>query len=129
MHNVSETFPTVFVRHFFACRVNITMLILMNFVLISHTFELLQGNGYINVSDLRDILRALDDNITEDELDEMIAEIDTDGSGTVDFDGNFLCNLTILQYNAMHLLFFRVHGNDERRRLKKILFVMIFTIS
>ena len=45
-----------------------------------------QGNGYINVSDLRDILRALDDNITEDELDEMIAEIDTDGSGTVDFD-------------------------------------------
>lgn len=47
-----------------------------------------QGNGYINVSDLRGILRALDDNITEDELDEMIAEIDTDGSGTVDFDGN-----------------------------------------
>jgi len=28
----------------------------------------------------------LDDKITEDELDEMIAEIDTDGSGTVDFD-------------------------------------------
>lgn len=46
-----------------------------------------QGNGYINVSDLREILRALDDNITEEELDEMIAEIDTDGSGTVDFDG------------------------------------------
>jgi len=45
-----------------------------------------EGNGYINVSDLRGILRALDDNITEDELDEMIAEIDTDGSGTVDFD-------------------------------------------
>ncbi|KRZ75908.1 Troponin C, isoform 2 [Trichinella papuae] len=45
-----------------------------------------EGNGYINVSDLRDILRALDENITEDELDEMIAEIDTDGSGTVDFD-------------------------------------------
>jgi len=45
-----------------------------------------QGNGYINVSDLRDILRALDDKITEEELDEMIAEIDTDGSGTVDFD-------------------------------------------
>jgi len=45
-----------------------------------------EGNGYINVSDLRDILRALDDNLAEDELDEMIAEIDTDGSGTVDFD-------------------------------------------
>ncbi|KAH8042111.1 hypothetical protein HPB51_021195 [Rhipicephalus microplus] len=46
-----------------------------------------EGNGYINVSDLREILRALDDALTEDELDEMIAEIDTDGSGTVDFDG------------------------------------------
>ncbi|XP_013779831.1 troponin C [Limulus polyphemus] len=45
-----------------------------------------QGQGFINVSDLRDILRALDDKLTEDELDEMIAEIDTDGSGTVDFD-------------------------------------------
>lgn len=46
-----------------------------------------QGNGYINVSDLRDILRALDDNVSEDELDEMIQEIDQDGSQTVDFDG------------------------------------------
>jgi len=45
-----------------------------------------EGNGYINVSALREILRALDDKLTEDELDEMIAEIDTDGSGTVDFD-------------------------------------------
>lgn len=52
--------------------------------------SIFQGNGYINVSDLREILRELDDKITEDELDEMIAEIDTDGSGTVDFDGDLL---------------------------------------
>ncbi|KAI7697691.1 Troponin C [Sarcoptes scabiei] len=45
-----------------------------------------EGNGYIPTSALREILRALDDKLTEDELDEMIAEIDTDGSGTVDFD-------------------------------------------
>jgi len=45
-----------------------------------------EGNGYIKTSQLRDIMRALDDKLTEDELDEMIAEIDTDGSGTVDFD-------------------------------------------
>ncbi|RWS09418.1 troponin C-like protein, partial [Leptotrombidium deliense] len=45
-----------------------------------------EGNGYIKTSDLREIMRALDDKLTEDELDEMIAEIDTDGSGTVDFD-------------------------------------------
>lgn len=48
-----------------------------------------EGNGYIKTSDLREILRALDDKLTEDELDEMIAEIDTDGSGTVDFDGEW----------------------------------------
>jgi Ca2+-binding EF-hand superfamily protein len=45
-----------------------------------------EGNGYIKTSCLRDILRALDDKLTEAELDEMITEIDTDGSGTVDFD-------------------------------------------
>jgi len=44
------------------------------------------GHGFIPTSSLREILRALDDKLTEDELDEMIAEIDTDGSGTVDFD-------------------------------------------
>jgi len=45
-----------------------------------------EGNGYIKTADLREIMRALDDKLTEDELDEMITEIDTDGSGTVDFD-------------------------------------------
>lgn len=45
-----------------------------------------ESNGYIQTSALREILRALDDKLTNDELDEMIAEIDTDGSGTVDFD-------------------------------------------
>jgi len=45
-----------------------------------------EGQGYISTMVLRDILRAIDDAITEDELDEMIAEIDQDGSGTVDFD-------------------------------------------
>lgn len=45
------------------------------------------GNGYITTSTLKEILKELDDKITSDELDMMIAEIDADGSGTVDFDG------------------------------------------
>ncbi|KAG8224137.1 hypothetical protein J437_LFUL005471 [Ladona fulva] len=45
-----------------------------------------EGNGYITTSVLREILRELDDKITEEELDMMIEEIDSDGSGTVDFD-------------------------------------------
>lgn len=68
----------------------------------------LAGNGYIPTSSLREILAALDDQLTSDQLNgklkhlpnfhflsifhstyfvEMIAEIDTDSSGTVDFDG------------------------------------------
>lgn len=46
-----------------------------------------EGNGYIPTSSLREILAALDDQLTGDQLNEMIAEIDTDSSGTVDFDG------------------------------------------
>jgi len=45
-----------------------------------------EGNGYISTSVLKEILKELDDKITNEELDMMIAEIDSDGSGTVDFD-------------------------------------------
>ncbi|KAF5306957.1 hypothetical protein FQA39_LY00187 [Lamprigera yunnana] len=45
-----------------------------------------EGNGYITTGTLKEILKALDDKLTNRELDGIIAEIDTDGSGTVDFD-------------------------------------------
>lgn len=45
------------------------------------------GNGYITTATLREILAALDDKLGPEDLDGIIAEIDTDGSGTVDFDG------------------------------------------
>jgi len=45
-----------------------------------------EGNGYITTGTLREILKALDDKLGPDDLDGIIAEIDTDGSGTVDFD-------------------------------------------
>lgn len=38
---------------------------------------------------MREILSALDDKLGPEDLDGIIAEIDTDGSGTVDFDGEF----------------------------------------
>lgn len=34
-------------------------------------------------------MRELDDNLTEEDLDNMIDEIDMDGSGTVDWEGNY----------------------------------------
>ncbi|XP_026827917.1 calcium-dependent protein kinase 27 isoform X2 [Ooceraea biroi] len=45
-----------------------------------------EGNGYITTATLKEILAALDDKLTSSDLDGIIAEIDTDGSGTVDFD-------------------------------------------
>lgn len=48
------------------------------------------GNGYIKTSCLKEILRELDDQLSDRELDGIIQEIDTDGSGTVDFDGKRL---------------------------------------
>jgi len=44
------------------------------------------GNGYIPTSCLKEILKELDDQLSDTELNGLIAEIDTDGSGTVDFD-------------------------------------------
>ena len=55
--------------------------------MIIFTFDLSTGNGYIPTTCLREILRELDDQLTDEELDIMIEEIDSDGSGTVDFDG------------------------------------------
>lgn len=55
---------------------------------LSETLVLIEkGNGYITTDVLREILKELDDKITNEDLDMMIEEIDSDGSGTVDFDG------------------------------------------
>lgn len=48
------------------------------------------GNGFIPTTCLKEILRELDDQLTDHELDGMIEEIDSDGSGTVDFDGKII---------------------------------------
>lgn len=73
-----------------------------------------EGNGYIPTSALREILKALDDKLTEDELDEMIAEIDTDGSGTVDFDGK--CSVLVNHmFDNRFVVIHRIHGNDDWR--------------
>ncbi|XP_070524838.1 troponin C, isoallergen Bla g 6.0101-like [Cardiocondyla obscurior] len=46
-----------------------------------------EGNGYITTDVFRDILHELDDALSPEELDMIIEEVDTDGSGTLDFDG------------------------------------------
>nr|ACS36543.1 troponin C isoform 4'' [Homarus americanus] len=45
-----------------------------------------QGDGYITTQTLKEILRELDNKLTEEDLDGIIDEVDEDGSGTLDFD-------------------------------------------
>lgn len=46
------------------------------------------GNGYITVEVMREILAELDQTLSDDDLDGIMDEIDADGSGTVDLQGN-----------------------------------------
>merc|ERR1711935_603190 len=45
-----------------------------------------EKKGEVNTSELRWILKSLGDDLTEEDIDDMIADVDTDGSGWVDYD-------------------------------------------
>ena len=45
-----------------------------------------EGQGFITTDILKEILREIDTTLTEDDLDNIIEEVDEDGSGTLDFD-------------------------------------------
>ena len=42
-------------------------------------------DGYITIKELEQIMKKLGQNLTESELQNMINEVDIDGSGTIDF--------------------------------------------
>ena len=44
------------------------------------------GDGVITAKELGTVMQTLGENMTEDELKEMIDQVDTDGNGLVDFD-------------------------------------------
>lgn len=49
-----------------------------------------EGNGYITTDCFREILSEIDENLTDEELDMIIDDIDADGSGTLDFEGKII---------------------------------------
>ena len=49
--------------------------------------------GYITTAVLKEIIREIDTELTEAELEEVVTEVDEDGSGTVDFD-EFMAMMT-----------------------------------
>ena len=47
------------------------------------------GLGYLTIDTLKSILLELEPNLGEEQLMEIVEEVDEDGSGTIDFDGEF----------------------------------------
>eukprot|EP00729_Bicosta_minor_P001171 gene1171-15798_t len=57
-----------------------------NFIITFSTSQPKDGNGTIDVQELREVIRSLGNNPTEAELDQIINDADQDGSGTLDFE-------------------------------------------
>lgn len=70
-----------------------------------------RGLGYISVELLREILKELDEKLSPADLQQMIEEIDTDGSGTVDWEGliSFLFGFCFLNL----FFFYRIQSYDD----------------
>jgi len=45
----------------------------------------MNGNGYVGAAEIRFVLDALGEDVTDEEIDEMIRLIDIDGDGQVNY--------------------------------------------
>ncbi|ORY99233.1 calmodulin [Syncephalastrum racemosum] len=75
------------------------------------------GNGFIDATELGDVMQSLHMNATESELKDMIADADSDGSGTIDFE-EFLAMMSRkvdVQDDAREA--FRLFDRDENGRI------------
>ena len=45
------------------------------------------GNGYVSLLDLKQMMTQLGERLTDDELEEMMSEADLNGDGLIDFTG------------------------------------------
>ena len=54
--------------------------------------------SFISTNSLKEILKELDNKLSDEELEGIIDEVDTDGSGTLDFDGRISGILSSIKY-------------------------------
>ena len=66
----------------------------VNYILIQ------DGNGLISAAELKHVLTNLGEKLTDEEVDEMIREADIDGDGQVNYDGNVVLKIQIINSNS-----------------------------
>ncbi|XP_060970449.1 probable calcium-binding protein CML20 isoform X1 [Cannabis sativa] len=76
---------------------------------IKEAFELFDtdGSGTIDAKELNVAMRALGFEMTEEQINQMIADVDKDGSGAIDFD------------EFVHMMTAKIGERDTKEELKK----------
>lgn len=70
-----------------------------------------EQRGFIPAADFKGILKELDPELPEAELDEIVKEIDADESGTIEFDGDFkeIITWALKTLKKSIIIFYRIH--------------------
>ena len=53
------------------------------------------GSGTITSDELKEVMKAMGENLTEEEIDQMIREADIDGDGEINYEGKVLTTITV----------------------------------
>ena len=48
------------------------------------------GDGFISAAELKEVMKSLEEKLTDDEIKEMLTEADTDGDGKIGFNGKWV---------------------------------------